>query len=50
MTAIATPARTASRPTSRAAGDPSTIESVVAGPIPNSRLVPLDNNTAQRTF
>jgi len=33
-----------------AVGDPSTVESVVTGPIPNSRLVPLDNNTAQRTF
>jgi zinc metalloprotease ZmpB len=33
-----------------AVGDPSNLESVTAGPIPNARLVPLDNNTAQRTF
>jgi hypothetical protein len=33
-----------------AAGDRSNIETVTAGPIPNARLVPLDNNTAQRTF
>jgi zinc metalloprotease ZmpB len=33
-----------------AAGDRSNLETVTAGPILNARLVPLDNNTAQRSF
>ena len=33
-----------------APGDRSTIERVTAAPIPNARLVPLDNNLAQRAF
>ena len=33
-----------------AVGDRSNLETVTAGPIPNARLVPLDNNTAQRSF
>lgn len=33
-----------------ATGDLSNLETVVAGPILNSRLVPLDNNLAQRAF
>jgi hypothetical protein len=33
-----------------AVGDRSNVETVTAGPIPNARLVPLDNNTAQRSF
>ena len=33
-----------------AMGDRSNLETVTAGPIPNARLVPLDNNTAQRSF
>jgi hypothetical protein len=33
-----------------APGDRSTLEKVTAGPIPNARLVPLDNNLAQRLF
>ncbi|HKB05209.1 MAG TPA: hypothetical protein VKD90_23495 [Gemmataceae bacterium] len=33
-----------------AAGDRSNLETVTAGPIRNARLVPLDNNTKQRTF
>jgi zinc metalloprotease ZmpB len=33
-----------------ATGDRSNLETVTAGPIANARLVPLDNNIAQRTF
>jgi zinc metalloprotease ZmpB len=33
-----------------APGDLSNLETVSGGPIPNARLVPLDNNTAQRSF
>lgn len=33
-----------------AVGDQSNLETVIAGPIPNSRLVPLDNNIVQRSF
>jgi hypothetical protein len=33
-----------------AAGDRSTIDLVTAGPIANSRLVPLDNNLAQKSY
>lgn len=33
-----------------APGDRSNLESVTSGPIPNARLVPLDNNIAQRSF
>lgn len=33
-----------------AAGDRSNFETVTAGPIPNARLVPLDNNIAERRF
>jgi hypothetical protein len=33
-----------------AAGDHSNLETVTAGPIPNARLVSLDNNTAQRAY
>jgi hypothetical protein len=33
-----------------AAGDRSTIDLVTAGPIANARLVPLDNNLAQKSY
>jgi hypothetical protein len=33
-----------------AAGDRSNLESITAVPLPNARMVPFDNNTAQRSF